>query len=56
MDAASWRALPAYVLALRFAWLSEWLRVRDHEMVALECDYLELLLARQQELLAAWAA
>lgn len=52
---ACWRALPAYVLALRFAWLSEWLRSGDGEMVALECDYLDLLLARQTELAGAWA-
>mgnify|MGYP000861888842 FL=1 len=52
---ASWRALPAYVLALRFAWLAEWLRSDDGEMIELECDYLELLLASQMTLSAAWA-
>lgn len=56
LDDASWQALPAYLLALRFAWLSEWLRMRDQEMITLECDYLDLLLARQDALLAAWAA
>ena len=56
LDEASWQALPAYVLALRFAWLSEWLRGRDQEMIALECDYLDLLLERQDALLADWTA
>ncbi|EPR37565.1 aminoglycoside phosphotransferase [Desulfovibrio sp. X2] len=35
--------LPAAILASRFAWLSEWLRKGDSEMVAMELDYMELL-------------
>jgi len=33
-----------WVMALRFTWLSEWLRKNDEEMVRLEMDYLTLLL------------
>jgi homoserine kinase type II len=32
------------VMAIRFAWLSEWLRKNDEDMVRLELDYLRLLL------------
>lgn len=55
LSPASWAALPGYVLALRFAWLSEWLRSRDREMVALECDYLDVLLQGQEVLSVSWA-
>lgn len=43
---ASWQALPGMVLATRLAWLSEWLRKGDEEMVALETALI-LLLAEQ---------
>jgi homoserine kinase type II len=32
-----------FVIAIRFAWLSEWLRHEDREMIALETDYMNLL-------------
>lgn len=32
--------LPIFVLALRFAWLSEWLRRNDEEMLHFECAYM----------------
>ncbi|WP_320007097.1 phosphotransferase [Maridesulfovibrio sp.] len=41
----SYESLPAYIPALRFAWLSEWLRKKDHEMLEMELDFMELLLA-----------
>jgi len=37
--------LPEFVLVLRFAWLSDWLRKKDDEMVGMEMDYIRLLLA-----------
>jgi homoserine kinase type II len=40
----SWQALPDLMLAIRFAWLSEWLRKRDRQMIEMEGDYMELLL------------
>ncbi|GFM35751.1 phosphotransferase enzyme family protein [Desulfovibrio psychrotolerans] len=46
--------LPPFVLALRFAWLSEWLRKRDHEMVEMELDYMEILLRHQKDILTRW--
>lgn len=42
--------LPELVMAIRFAWLSEWLRKKDEEMVRLELDYLRLLLTNKIEI------
>lgn len=41
----SWAALPDLMLAIRFAWLSEWLRKKDRDMIQLEADYMALLLS-----------
>jgi len=38
-----WRFFPEYILALRFAWLSEWLRKMDHEMIDLEHAFMTIL-------------
>lgn len=46
--------LPEFVLALRFAWLSEWLRHKDTPMVELELDYMELLSRRKGRLQQLW--
>lgn len=48
---ASWRALPDLILAIRFAWLSEWLRKKDRPMIRLEADYLALLLKHRATLI-----
>jgi len=34
---------PEFVIAVRFAWLSEWLRHKDREMIELETTYMNLL-------------
>jgi homoserine kinase type II len=54
-DASSFSVLPEFVLALRFAWLSDWLRKKDHGMVEMETDYIHLLLDSREKLLRAWA-
>ncbi|ACS78320.1 phosphotransferase [Maridesulfovibrio salexigens] len=41
----SYESLPAYIPSLRFAWLSEWLRKKDSEMIEMELEFMELLLA-----------
>lgn len=49
----SWEYLPEFILALRFAWLSEWLRKKDDEMIDLEIAYMKLImdnLAKLKEL------
>jgi homoserine kinase type II len=42
------------VLALRFAWLSDWLRRGDAEMIDLETDYLNLLLENREFFVRNW--
>ncbi|VFQ47416.1 phosphotransferase enzyme family protein [Desulfoluna butyratoxydans] len=53
-DAASWNLLPECVMALRFAWLSEWLRKDDAEMINLELSYIYLLMDNREKLVASW--
>ena len=48
---ASWNALPDLMLAIRFAWLSEWLRKNDRPMIRLEADYMTLLLRHRSTLI-----
>jgi len=43
-----------HIVALRFAWLSEWLRRRDAEMVLLETDYMALLIKNKDILRSQW--
>ncbi len=47
---ASWQTLPDLMLAIRFAWLSEWLRNEDHTMIKMEADYMALLLENRDDL------
>ena len=53
-DASGFVVLPEFVIALRFAWLSEWLRKKDEEMVQMETDYIKLLLFHLGDLKEAW--
>lgn len=50
-----WALFPDLVLALRFAWLSDWLRRDDREMIELEAVYIDLLLENREALEKAWA-
>ncbi len=52
----SLQCLPELVMALRFAWLSEWLRKEEADMIGLELDYLDLLLANRNAVASAWRA
>lgn len=54
-SAAGWETFPDLVLALRFAWLSDWLRRNDREMVGLETVYVRLLLDGREGWERAWA-
>ncbi len=51
---AAWECFPDLVLALRFAWLSDWLRRDDREMIDLEAVYIGLLLENREVLGRAW--
>jgi homoserine kinase type II len=53
-DTSGFAVLPEFVLALRFAWLSEWLRKKDVEMVEMETDYIRVLLNGQNRLRSTW--
>lgn len=48
--AESWEVLPDLMLAIRFAWLSEWLRKKDRPMIRMEADYMALLLELRPDL------
>jgi homoserine kinase type II len=50
----SWELLPEYTALLRLAWLSEWLRKKEHDLVDMELEYVELLLDRAEGLRRAW--
>ena len=53
---ASMAQLFNMVLALRFAWLSEWLRKKDHEMIRLEADYMTLLWQNREAIQSIWSS
>ena len=50
----SWDALPDLMLAIRFAWLSEWMRKDDQPMIRLEADYMALLMENRSDLADRW--
>jgi homoserine kinase type II len=50
----SWKYLLEFVVALRFAWMSEWLRLKDTDMIRLELDYMRLLIDNKIALQNAW--
>jgi homoserine kinase type II len=50
----SWKYLMEFIVALRFAWLSEWLRRKDREMIRLELNYMRLLIENKSSLQRAW--
>jgi homoserine kinase type II len=50
----SLRSLPDLTLALRFAWLSEWLRKHDTEMIELELTYMYLLMDNRKKIEVTW--
>ena len=51
----SWRYLLEFIVALRFAWLSEWLRKSDKDMIELEQVYMLLLMENKKKLMHSWS-
>lgn len=51
---ASLRRLVPMIVAIRFAWLAEWLRRSDTEMIRLEIQYLEILTGNADYLRKRW--
>jgi len=54
LSEVGWKHFFEMVLALRFAWLSEWLHRDDPEMVELEMVYINMLLENRDLLLRSW--
>ncbi len=54
LSAKSWDSLPDFILAIRFAWLAEWLRRKDIEMIEMERTYMGLLLKNASNLKEIW--
>lgn len=52
--AKSFEYLLDLVIALRFAWISEWLRKKDDEMLLLEFDYFDLLSEHYTQIISSW--
>ena len=50
----SWDLLPRFMGAVRFAWLAEWLRNNDREMIELETAYLFLIMEHGDEMARLW--
>ncbi|MDY6838851.1 MAG: aminoglycoside phosphotransferase family protein [Thermodesulfobacteriota bacterium] len=50
----SWEHLCEFVVAMRFAWMSEWLRNQDQDMIDLEALYMRLLVAHSERLKSLW--
>lgn len=53
-DPSGWHMFPEYVMALRFAWLSEWLRKKDHEMIEMEAAFMGILVDNMDQLRQIW--
>jgi homoserine kinase type II len=51
---SNWEWFPEYILALRFAWLSEWLRTQDDEMLETEFSFMNILIRHMDELREVW--
>jgi homoserine kinase type II len=49
-----WYWLPEYMLALRFAWLSEWLRKNDQQMIEMEHAYMTILMKNVDVIRMGW--
>lgn len=53
-DDEGWHLFPEYLLALRFAWLSEWLRKKDHQMIEMEAAFMKILMDNMNDLRQTW--
>ncbi len=54
MSDITWEMFVELVIAIRFAWLSEWLRHKDQDMIAQESIYMKLLMNNDTMLKTAW--
>ncbi len=49
-----WKVFIEYIIALRFAWVSEWLRKKDKQMLTMEACYLDILIKNIDALKHIW--
>jgi homoserine kinase type II len=54
LSEASWKVLVEMIIAIRFGWLSEWLRNHDREMIELETVYMLLLVDHSEYISSTW--
>ncbi len=54
LSPTSLKWFPEYVLALRFAWLSEWLRKADHQMLDMELAFMNIVIGNMDDLIDIW--
>ncbi|MBU8850232.1 MAG: aminoglycoside phosphotransferase family protein [Desulfobacterales bacterium] len=54
LSGIGWQFFPEYILALRFAWLSEWLRKKDKQMLEMEEAYMGILVDNMDVLRRGW--
>ncbi len=54
ISSQGWQYFPEYILALRFAWLSEWLRKKDQEMLEMEAAFMDILIKNIKDLRYIW--
>lgn len=54
LSGTSGQILVEMIIAIRYAWLSEWLRSQDTEMIELETVYMHLLKDHADDLMALW--
>jgi homoserine kinase type II len=50
----SWQSLLPFIVAIRFAWLAEWLRKKDTEMIEMELVYMKILVNNETQLRDIW--
>lgn len=50
----SWQNLVSFIVAQRFAWLAEWLRRNDSEMIELEIVFMKILIDNEKKIRDIW--
>lgn len=50
----SWRSLFELMATIRFGWMSEWIRRKDHDAIDMEILYMEILLSQKEFIRSKW--
>ncbi len=54
LTSLSWDYLIEFILAVRFAWLNEWIKKKDREMIELELTYMNVLVEDKEIIIDEW--